>query len=251
MQNERPNDQVEANFHSVEVVYPATASLPKRVRKCDIHRMRLGSLLLFLGLTMVATPSGFALPGETDDPDGFAYVRAGESQDSAIVAKVKSGEVFDFEEYDVSRPTEWWKVTLASGKKGYMHYSRIRFHAAMADLADRKPEDLANLCARAKGLDYYPLARAAARGKKEAMQTYFGLGCESDATDVHAQICRSVIHLLGDEKLAKFLHGQSDEYLVNVRETLEINTPNPNEPAVYLRRVFPKASRILYAAPPS
>jgi hypothetical protein len=211
--------------------------------------MRLRCVSLFLGLAAGLTPWVFALPGEIDDPDGFTYVRAGESQDSAIVARVKTGEVFDFEEYEVSRPTEWLKVTLASGKKGYMHYSRIRFHAAMADLADRKPEDLANVCARAKRLDYYPLARAAARGKKEAMQSYFGLGCDGDATDVHAQICRSVIHLLGDQKLAKFLQGQSDEYLVNLRETLEINTPNPNEPAVYLKRVFPNASRILYAAP--
>lgn len=212
--------------------------------------MGLRSLLLVLGVTIGLTPPALALPGVIDDPDGFAYLRAGESQDSAIVAKVKTGEVFDFEEGDVAHPSEWWKVTLASGKKGYMHYSRIRFHATMADLADRKPEDLANLCARAKGLDYYPLARAAARGKKEAMQSYFGLGCDSDGTDVHAQLCRSVIHLLGDEKLAKFLHGQSDAYLVNLRETLEVNTPNPNEPAVYLRRVFPKASGILYAAPP-
>lgn len=217
--------------------------------------MQLRPLLRLFGLAIGLTPSVFALPGEIDDPDGFAYLRAGESQDSAIVAKVKTGEVFDFEEYDVSRPSEWNKVTLASGKKGYMHYSRIRFHATMADLADRKPEDLANVCARAKGLDYYPLARAAARGKKEAMQSYFGLHCENDPdndpTSVHAEICRSVIHLLGDEKLSKFLHGQSDDYLVNLRETLEINTPNPNEPAVYLKRVFPKASRILYAAPPS
>jgi hypothetical protein len=210
--------------------------------------MRLRFLLLSLGLAVALRPSLWAVPGEIDDPDGFAYVRAGESQESAIVAKVKKGEVFDFEEYDVSRPTEWWKVTLASGKKGYMHYDRIRFHATVADLADRKPEDLASLCAKAKGLDYYPLARAAARGKKEAMQSYFGLSCESDATDVHAQICRSVIHLLGDEKLSKFLHGQPANYLVNLRETLEVNTPNPNEPAAYLRRVFPKASRILYAA---
>ena len=210
--------------------------------------MRLLPLLLFFAIGL--TPTAFALPGEIDDLDGFTYLRAGESQESAIVAKVKAGAVFDFEEYDVSRPTEWWKVTLASGKKGYMHYSRIRFHATKADLADRKPEDLANSCARAKGLDYYPLARAAARGEKKAMQSYFRLECESEATDVHAQICRSVIHLLGDDKLSKFLQGQPDKYLVNLRETMEVNTPNPNEPAVYLKRVFPKASRILYAASP-
>lgn len=212
--------------------------------------MPLRSLLPFLGLAVALTPSAFALPGVINDPDGFTYVRVGDNQDSAIVAQVKAGEVFDFEEGDVAHPSEWRKVTLASGKKGYMHYSRIRFHATMADLADGQAGDEANLCARAKGLDYYPLARAAARGKKAAMQSYFGLNCDSGDADIDGKICRSVIHLLGDEKLSKFLRGQSDEYLVNLRYRIESETPNGQEPAAYLKLVFPKASGILYAAPP-
>ena len=226
-------------------------SLPKRLRKCDIHCMRLRSLLLFLGLAIGLTPPAFALRGVIDDPDGFTYVRAGESQDSAIVAKVKTGEVFDFEVEDqVQHPSEWRKVKLASGKEGYMHASRIRFHATMGDLADRQAGDEANLCARGKGLDYYPLARAAARGEKAAMQSYFGLSCDGAGGEIHAETCRSVIHLLGDDKLSKFLRGQTSEYLVNLRETVEYGTPNPMEPASYLKRIFPKASRILYAEPP-
>jgi hypothetical protein len=213
--------------------------------------MRLRSLLLFLGLAIGLTPPAFALRGVIDDPDGFTYVRAGESQDSAIVARVKTGEVFDFEvEGQIRHPSEWRKVKLASGKEGYMHATRIRFHATMADLADRQAGDEASLCARGKGLDYYPLARAAARGEKVAMQSYFGLPCDGGAFDIHAEMCRVVIHLLGDEKLSKFLRGQSSEYLVNLRELVEFGTPNPLEPAAYLKRVFPKASRILYAEPP-
>jgi hypothetical protein len=213
--------------------------------------MRLRSLLLFLGLAIGLTPPAFALRGVIDDPDGFTYVRAGESQDSAIVAKVKAGEVFDFEvEGQVRHPSEWQKVKLASGKEGYMHGTRIRFHATMADLADRQAGDEANLCARGKGLDYYPLARAAARGKKEAMQSYFGLNCDGGGFEIHAKACQAVIDLLGDEKLSKFLRGQSSDYLVDLRETVEYGTPNPMEPAAYLKRVFPKAYRILYAEPP-
>lgn len=212
--------------------------------------MRLGSLLLCLALAIGITPPAFALRGVIDDPDGFTYVRAGESQDSAIVAKVKTGEVFDFEEDDLRHLSEWSKVTLASGKKGYMHSDRIRFHATMADLADRKPEDEANLCARSKGLDYYPLARDAARGKKAAMQTYFALNCDGEGENIHDEICRSVIHLLGDEKLSKFLRGQSSDYLVSLRQTLESTTPHPGDPHAYLKRVFPKSHRILDAAPP-
>lgn len=213
--------------------------------------MRLRSLLLFLGVAIVLAPPAFALRGVIDDPDGFTYVRSGESQDSAIVARVKTGEVFDFEvQGQIRHPSEWRKVKLASGKEGYMHASRIRFHATMADLADRKAGDEANLCARGKGLDYYPLARAAARGERTAMQSYFGLACDGAGYDIHAEMCRAVIHLLGDEKLSKFLRGQSSEYLVNLRELVEYGTPNPLEPAAYLKRVFPKASRIVYSEPP-
>ena len=213
--------------------------------------MRLRSVLLLLGPTIFLTRSVFALPGVIDDPDGFTYVRADRSQESAIVAKVKAGEVFDFDtENTVIHPSEWRKVTLASGKKGYMHFSRIRFHATMADLADRQPGDEGNLCARAKGVDYYPLARAAARGEAAAVKTYFGLNCDGAGGEVHAVICFSVIHLLGDEKLSKFLRGQSSQHLVNLREMIESQTPTGQEPAAYLKRVFPKASAILYSAPP-
>ena len=41
--------------------------------------MRLRPLLLFLGLAIGLTPPAFALRGVIDDPDGFTYVRAGES----------------------------------------------------------------------------------------------------------------------------------------------------------------------------
>ena len=212
--------------------------------------MRLRSLLLGLCLALTLTPSAFALRGVIDDPDGFTYLRASQSQDGAIVARVKTGEVFEFDfEDQVSQPSEWRKVKLASGKEGYMHFSRIRFHATMADLADRQPGDEGNLCARAKGLDYYPLARAAARGEKAAMQSYFGLVCDGAGGDIHSMNCRAVIHLLGDEKLSKFLRGQSSEYLVNLREVIEYAALSPFEPATYLKRVFPKASRILYAQP--
>jgi hypothetical protein len=72
-----------------------------------------------------------------------------------------------------------------------------------------------------------------------------GGGC-----DIHAEMCRAVIHLLRDEKLSKFLRRQSREYLVNLRELVEYGTPNAMEPAAYLKRIFPKATRILYAEPP-
>src|SRR5688500_14855397 len=92
--------------------------LAKTLSKVRHPCMRLRSLL-FLGLAIWLTPPAFALRGVIDDPDGFTYVRAGKSQDSAIVARVKTGEVFDFEVEDqIQHPSEWRKVKLASGKEG-------------------------------------------------------------------------------------------------------------------------------------
>jgi SH3-like domain-containing protein len=63
--------------------------------------------------------------GVIDDSDGFVNVRASESAEAAVIATVKTGESFMFE---CQKEAEWCKVTLRSGKSGWMHRSRIRFH---------------------------------------------------------------------------------------------------------------------------
>lgn len=188
-------------------------------------------------------------PGETllviDDPDGFTNLRAQQSADSAIVARVKNGEVFKFKD---SVPGDaWWKVTLGSGKTGYMHSSRIRFHATMAELADTKPTDEVVEMARRSGLDFYPLARAAAKGEPAAMQSFFAFVSDGGAHEGHTSAYRVVIHLLGDAKLAKFLSRQPADYQAHVREVLMDDlTLDPFEPRAYLKRCFPKTAAILF-----
>ena len=87
-------------------------------------------LLLAASLGLFLTQPALAIPGVIADPDGFTHLRAAASRESAIVATVKRGEVFDFQSDHREEP--WWPVTLASGRKGYMHCSRIRFHATAA-----------------------------------------------------------------------------------------------------------------------
>jgi len=180
--------------------------------------------------------------GVIDDPDGFTNLRAEPDSKSAIVATVRRGEVFTF----AWERSDWYKVTLASGKKGYMHSSRIRLHATMEELADRKPTDEANSYARERGLDYYPLARAAAKGDPAAMQKYFGFIGDGAAAEIHAGISCAVIHLLGDERLAAFLRRQPRDYREQVRTLLTDDNALPFEAEPYLKRCFPKTAAVLF-----
>ena len=176
-------------------------------------------VLLGLSLALAAGPNAFAGRGVIDDPDGFTNLRAAPTRESAIVAKGKTGEVIDLES---DRETPWWEVTLGSGQKGYMHSSRIRLHATMAQLADTTPTDEVNEYAqRHGGFAYFPTARAAARGDAKALKTFFGFQGDGAAAETHWEIAAAVVHLLGDKKLAPFLSRQSAAYASKVLELFE------------------------------
>lgn len=199
------------------------------------------------GLVVVAATRVFA--NETraviDDPDGFTNVRAEPNAKSAVVAKVKGGEVFTFTFEVSSRDSEWCPVTLASGKKGYMHADRVLLHRTMAELASRKPDYEITEDALRRLFDYLTLARAAARGEPAAMRTYFAFHGDGEAGEMHAFYEVAVIHILGDEKLAAFLRQQSTDYRVTAREVWGLipgldMIGGPMKDGAYLRRHFPK-----------
>jgi Bacterial SH3 domain len=201
-------------------------------------------ILLFI-LSIALTVQAIAgQRGVIHDPDGFTNVRASQSADSAVVAKVKAGETFDFRG---NEHEEWWKVTLASGKIGYMHSSRIRIHATADALADTKPTDEINEYCKRRGIEYYPLARSAAKGEQAAMKRYFAIVGDGAAAETHSEVMTTVIHLLGDEKLAKFLAGQPANYRAKFGGQLsEGNTLYPFKPAAYMARNFPKTAKLLW-----
>ncbi len=198
--------------------------------------------LLIVALTPFA---GAQNRGVINDPDGFTNVRAKPSAESAIMAKVRTGEVFTFE-YRGGSYAEWVKVTPVSGRTGWMHASRVRIHAAPADIVDGGPGDEVNVHARREGLDYYALARGAAKGEPSAMSRYFVFRGDGAAAETHSEVLGTVIHLLGDDKLAKFLNGRPFGERLEFRTMIEEgNTLWPFKPADYMKRNFPKTAKVL------
>jgi hypothetical protein len=211
--------------------------------------MKTTFVALLLALALAVADAAPELRGVINDPDGFTNLRAEQSADSAIIARVKNGEVFEFDALRWARePSEWWMVTLASGRTGYMHSSRIRFHARMVELGDTIEFDDINLLADRSGIKFYPLARAAAKGEPAAMHSFFAFVSEGGlAHKSHTKACRVVIHLLGDAKLAKFLRQQPADYQAHVRDLLTDElTLSPFEGRAYLKRYFPKTAAILF-----
>lgn len=183
--------------------------------------------------------------GVISDPDGFTNVREEQGADSAVVARVKEGEVFEFEGREGS---EWWKVTLASGKSGWMHFSRIRFHFSLDEIPKKDEEGSeVGSYAKERGFDYCATASAAAKGEPAAMKRYFGINdTDGGAAEVHSAYFSKVIHLLGDEKLAAFLKDQPLAYRLDVRNELGGGFVLwPFESNSYAERKFPLTYRLL------
>ena len=194
--------------------------------------------------------SGFAWGqdrGVINDPDGYVNVRRSKSTSSPVVARVKDNEPFTFEP---DEDMDWCKVTLRSGKTGWMHRSRIRLYFTEADLPE-KPEpgtssEIAELGRIATGMDYHILVRKAARGDVEAQKKFFGLTEKADgaAGESYAGDLTTMVHLLGDEKLAAFLGAQRPAFLMLTRrailEALEMELMPPR----YVKLHFPKTHAI-------
>jgi hypothetical protein len=155
--------------------------------------LRAVGVVVFIFAGAVTSSQG-QVRGMIDDPDGFVNLRKGKSTDSAVVAKVKENEVFRFE---ADEDSEWCKVTLRSGKTGWMHGSRIRLYFSEDDLP-KKPK----MGEGRSEID--ELTRKAARGDEEAQKTFFGLAEHVDgaASESCWPDVRPVVHLLGDEKLS-------------------------------------------------
>lgn len=206
------------------------------------------SAFVLLLLCLASSPTQFASArtrGVINDPDGFTNVRAEPRENAAVVARVKSGEVFEFE-YATAQSRTWWKVMLASGKTGWMHSSRIRMFVVPEDLVVAE-NDEAVTYARAHGADFLKLMRAAAKGEPAAMQEFFGLGCDGGAQETHVNIVIKLIHIIGDDKFSKLLGQQSASYRERVAQyvTDDVGLP-PFEPIPYMKRNFPKTAKLLF-----
>ncbi len=203
--------------------------------------------LLFLSVLTFALPARAQRMGVIDDPDGFVNLRAGKSADAVVVAKVKTGETFTFAS---DHDPDWYKVTLPSGKSGWMHLSRIRLFFTEKDLpsAEKDPAGPSEIddVARSHGFDYAAGTRRAARGDAKSLERFFEIAQDADgaAAESIAGVPTMVYHLLGDEKFAKFLAGQPLAFRMMVRNRILSDGLMPPASA-YLSRHFPQTTRVL------
>ena len=186
--------------------------------------------------------------GVIDDPDSYVNVRKEQRADAPVVAKVKAGEPFFFERKE---KVQWCKVKLGSGVTGWMHYSRIRLFFTKADLPG-KPEkgDEIDEQARKHGVNYYDVTQAAARGDAKALRKFFDVGEFADGAgaEEHSGVISVVIHLVGDEALAKFLRGQPRNFREGMRTALSDDVTFPFGNPEYFRQHFPRTAKILFSA---
>ena len=185
--------------------------------------------------------------GVINDPDGYVNMRSGKRLDASVVAKVKAGELFSFER---AEGDAWCKVKLATGKSGWMHHSRIRLFFTKDDLPAKSDEDdEIDKQARTHGVDYYEVTQGAVRGDPEARKKFFGAAEYADGAgaEEHYGVLKVVLHLIGDEALAKFLRDQPLADQILVRNSLaDDNVTWPFASFEYLPQHFPKTAKIFF-----
>jgi len=207
----------------------------------------------FILFLIIALSSGSVasaqLRGIISDPDGFVNLRSDKSTSAPVVTKVKEGQIFQVEQ---DADSDWAKVTLRSGQSGWMHRSRIRLHFTENDLAKKSdvPEGETELTAysRSRGVDYYAVVRRAIRGNADALRQFFGFAEDVDggAAEGYYSDLAVVAHLIGDEKLSKFLAAQTKKIRTKAAEALTSawELTGVTDPS-YFKRHFPKSAGVL------
>jgi len=181
--------------------------------------------------------------GVIDDPDGYVNLRKDKRADAPVVAKVKAGELFEFQKKEHD---DWCHVKLESGVGGWMHYSRIKLYFTKEDLPAKPEEgDEVDEQARARGINYYEVTQAAARGDQKALKTFLSFGGDGAAAEEHVRVSSVVIHLIGDDAFAKFLDEQSLDFSEQLIFGWQLGIVWPFDTKEYFRRHFPKSAKFL------
>jgi hypothetical protein len=183
--------------------------------------------------------------GVIDGPDECTNVCAEKRSDVLVVAKVKAGEPFTFESKEGD---EWCKVTLASGKTGWLPATCVRLFFTKKDWPSRTPTEIAPTF----GQEYYKVMRRAESGDKEALKKFFGFGekLEGLAAEEDAAVLSRVIHVLRDARFADFLRDESPTAQAGIRDAFISSLADvgaPLESVEYIRRHFPKSAGIFFA----
>src|SRR3954465_11967389 len=97
--------------------------------------------------------------GVIDGPADCGNVRSEKRTDAKAVAKIRMGEAFKFESKEGD---EWCKVTLASGKTGWVPSTCVRLSFTRNDWPRKTPPEIAPTF----GQEYYKVMRRAESGDK-------------------------------------------------------------------------------------
>jgi hypothetical protein len=196
----------------------------------------------FLGMADVSQ-----FRGVIDDPDGYVNLRKEKRADAPVITKVKAGEPFQFNKREGE---DWCQVKLKSGVSGWMHCSRIKLYFIKGDLPDT-PDENGDIDkqAREHGVTFYEVAQGAARGEGKPLKTFLRIGEYADGAGAEEYwgVLSVVVHLVGDDALAKFLRVQSREFQEIARNSLNGDLTFPFAHDEYFRQHFPKTAKILFS----
>jgi Bacterial SH3 domain. len=182
--------------------------------------------------------------GVIDDPDGYVNLRRYKRGDAPVVTKVKAGEPFQFKKKEGE---DWCQVKLKSGVSGWMHYSRIKLFFTKDDLPPKREKgDEIDEQAQEQGVNYYDVTQAAVRGDQQALKTFLTLGADGGAAEEHDGVTCVVIHLIGDDALAKFLREQTRGFRDQVGIAEGSDMAYPFDTKQYFRQHFPQTTKILF-----
>src|SRR2546430_2546425 len=213
---------------------PAEESSPAPGDKTDENVSRE-----FLGLAAVPE-----FRGVIDDPDGYVNLRKDKRSDAPVVTKLKAGEPFEFQKKEHD---DWCHVKLESGVGGWVQYGRVKLYFTKQDLPAKPEEgDEVNEQARARGINYYEVTQAAARGDQKALKTFLSFRADGAAAKEHVGVSSVVIHLIGDEAFAKFLDEQSLDFGEQLTVAWESGIVWPFDTKEYFRQHFPKSAKFLF-----
>jgi len=181
--------------------------------------------------------------GVIDDPDGYVNLRKEKRADASVITKVKAGEPFEFQKKE---DDEWCSVKLKSGVSGWMHDSRIKHYFTREDLPP-KGGSYMDKEAREQGVNYYEVTQAAARGDKKALKKFFTVEGDGEAGEEHEFVEVVVIHLIGDDTLAKFLSEQPRQFREGFSSSSMCKLVAwPFETIEYFGEHFPKSAELLF-----
>jgi len=206
-----------------------------------------GSFCHFLAFSLVcAQVVGAEQRGVIDGAAGPGDLRTEKNAAAPVVATVKPGEPFSFEQ---DESAEWVKVTLGADKSGWLPVSRVRLFFDKSDLPQKDLAGLSEIdeAARRLGFDYVKVTRLAAQGDAKALGQFFSLARAADgaAAESLTRLPTAVYHLLGDGKFAKYLAAQPVSSQASVRNIVVGDGRLPPTTA-YLQRHFPETTKVLF-----